>query len=132
MAGTNSNYSVIIDAELELKKAKQQLNEFKKDNKLNLDLRVTGGKSLREATSQTQDLDNSTNLKYNKSHIHGVFDNDDFRRQVLNELRAVKGLTKLPVQINIKMQKERAYNNLAEVVRTNLDMEKLTKIMGAK
>ena len=51
---------------------------------------------------------------------------------MLNELRAVKGLTKLPVQINIKMQKERAYNNLAEVVRTNLDMEKLTKIMGAK
>ena len=66
------------------------------------------------------------------TYIHGVFDNDDFRRQVLNELRAVKGLTKLPVQINIKMQKERAYNNLAEVVRTNLDMEKLTKIMGAK
>ena len=75
MAGTNSNYSVIIDAELELKKAKQQLNEFKKDNKLNLDLRVTGGKSLREATSQTQDLDNSTkDLMFTYQQLRQVLD----------------------------------------------------------
>ena len=75
MAGTNSNYSVIIDAELELKKAKQKLNEFKKDNKLNLDLRVTGGKSLREATSQTQDLDNSTkDLMFTYQQLRQVLD----------------------------------------------------------
>ena len=75
MAGTNSNYSVIIDAELELKKAKQQLNEFKKDNKLNLDLRVTGGKSLREATSRTQDLDNSTkDLMFTYQQLRQVLD----------------------------------------------------------
>ena len=75
MAGTNSNYSVIIDAELELKKAKQQLNEFKKDNKLNLDLRVTGGKSLKEATSQTQDLDNSTkDLMFTYQQLRQVLD----------------------------------------------------------
>ena len=75
MAGTNSNYSVIIDAELELKKAKQQLNEFKKDNNLNLDLRVTGGKSLREATSQTQDLDNSTkDLMFTYQQLRQVLD----------------------------------------------------------
>lgn len=75
MAGTNSNYSVIIDAELELKKAKQQLNEFKKDNKLNLDLRVTGGKSLREATSQTQDLDDSTkDLMFTYQQLRQVLD----------------------------------------------------------
>ena len=75
MAGKNSNYSVVIDAELELKKAKQQLNEFKKDNKLNLDLRVTGGKSLREATSQTQDLDNSTkDLRFTYRQLRQVLD----------------------------------------------------------
>lgn len=75
MAGTNSNYSVIIDAELELKKAQQQLNEFKKDNKLNLDLRVTGGKSLKETTSQTQDLDNSTkDLMFTYQQLRQVLD----------------------------------------------------------
>ena len=75
MAGTNSNYSVIIDAELELKKAKQQLNELKKDNKLKLDLRATGGKSLREATSQTQDLDNSTkDLMFTYQQLRQVLD----------------------------------------------------------
>lgn len=75
MAGTNSNYSVIIDAELELKKAQQQLNEFKKDNKLNLDLRVTGGKSLTETTSQTKDLDNSTkDLMFTYQQLRQVLD----------------------------------------------------------
>ena len=75
MAGTNSNYSVIIDAELELKKAQQQLNEFKKDNKLNLDLRVTGGKSLKETTSQTKDLDNSTkDLMFTYQQLRQVLD----------------------------------------------------------
>ena len=60
MAGTNSNYSVIIDAELELKKAQQQLNEFKKDNKLNLDLNIQGGDNISKLTKDTQQLDSST------------------------------------------------------------------------
>ena len=37
MAKTNTQYSIIADVELELKNAQKQLNEFRKDNKLNLD-----------------------------------------------------------------------------------------------
>ena len=60
MAKTNTNYSIIADVELELKNAQKQLNEFRKDNKLNLDLNVKGSKSLSEADGKVKKLDDST------------------------------------------------------------------------
>ena len=64
------------------------------------------------------------------TYIHGIFDHDTFRRQVLNALRGRKGLADLPVQRSVRQEKERAYNRLASVVRASLDMEKLAQIMG--
>ena len=64
------------------------------------------------------------------TYLHGLFDHDDFRRDLLNALRAKKGLPALPVQRSVRLEKERAYNRLAEVVRTSLDMKKLAAIMG--
>ncbi len=66
------------------------------------------------------------------TYIHGIFDHDDFRRQVLNALRVRKGLTELPIQRSVRQEKERAYNRLASVVRSSLDMEKLAEIMGER
>ena len=60
MAGSNSHYSIIADVELELKNAQKQLNEFRKDNKLNLDLNVKGSKSLSDADGKVKKLDDST------------------------------------------------------------------------
>ena len=60
MAKTNTQYSIIADVELELKNAQKQLNEFRKDNKLNLDLNVKGSKSLSDADGKVKKLDNST------------------------------------------------------------------------
>lgn len=64
------------------------------------------------------------------SYIHGIFDHDGFRRQVLNSLRERKGLAPLSVQRNVRTEKERAYNRLADIVRRSLDMDKLAEIMG--
>jgi adenosylcobyric acid synthase len=64
------------------------------------------------------------------TYIHGIFDHDDFRRQVLNALRSRKGLEALTIQRSVRQEKERAYNRLASVVRDSLDMEKLAQIMG--
>ena len=66
------------------------------------------------------------------TYIHGIFDHDDFRRQVINALRGRKGLAPLVVQRNVRAEKEKAYNHLAAVVRESLDMEKLSEIMGEK
>ena len=60
MAKTNTNYSIIADVELELKNVQKQLNEFRKDNKLNLDLNVKGSKSLSDADGKVKKLDDST------------------------------------------------------------------------
>lgn len=60
MAKSSSHYSIIADVELELKNAQKQLNEFRKDNKLNLDLNVKGSKSLSDADGKVKKLDDST------------------------------------------------------------------------
>lgn len=66
------------------------------------------------------------------TYIHGVFDNDVFRRSVLNALRYSKGLEALANTRNVMAEKQQAYEHLADVVENALDMEKLYQIMGEK
>lgn len=63
------------------------------------------------------------------TYLHGIFDNDHFRRRLLNGLRAEKKLPPLTVEINTAAEKERSYNRLADVCRRHLDMDYLKKIM---
>ena len=51
---------------------------------------------------------------------------------MLNRLRVRRGWEELPVQYRYRAAKERAYDRLAETVRTSLDMEKLMKIAGVE
>ena len=64
------------------------------------------------------------------TYVHGIFDNDEFRRGILNALRQRKGLEPLANTHNTEAEKQRSYNRLAAVVRESLDMEKLREIMG--
>ena len=64
------------------------------------------------------------------TYIHGLFDDDAFRRQLINTLRIHKGLRPLAIQRNRHQAKERAYEHLADVVERALDMEKLKAIMA--
>ena len=66
------------------------------------------------------------------TYIHGVFDNDVFRRSVLNAIRHSKGLEALANTRNVMAEKQKAYEHLADVVENALDMEKLYQIMGEK
>lgn len=66
------------------------------------------------------------------TYIHGVFDNDVFRRSVLNAIRHSKGLEALANTRNVMAEKQNAYEHLADVVENALDMEKLYQIMGEK
>ena len=52
------------------------------------------------------------------TYIHGIFDDDDFRRSLLNRL-----------QYRYSEEKERFYNRLSETVRKSLDMERLRAIV---
>ncbi|WP_306537434.1 cobyric acid synthase [Megasphaera sp.] len=63
------------------------------------------------------------------TYIHGIFDNDDFRRRFLNVLRRQKGWEDLPVSLHYREEKEAKYDRLAAVVRESLDMPRLRQII---
>ncbi|HPG29650.1 MAG TPA: cobyric acid synthase [bacterium] len=54
------------------------------------------------------------------SYIHGLFDNDSFRRAFLNHLRSIKGLKPVCKITNITKIKEKNIDCLAHIVETNL------------
>ena len=63
------------------------------------------------------------------TYIHGIFDNDAFRRQFLNALRIRRGWQPLPVTLHYRQEKEAKYDCLARIVRESLDMKRLRQIM---
>ncbi len=65
------------------------------------------------------------------TYIHGIFDNDAFRHAFLDHIRMKKGLTSPG---NGKKNKcgidwDEEYNKLANIVRSNIDMDKVYEIM---
>jgi adenosylcobyric acid synthase len=64
------------------------------------------------------------------TYIHGIFDNDAFRRAVIDALRARKGLAPLAAGADTR-SKERSYDRLAAHVRAHLDMDLIYRILGA-
>lgn len=80
------------------------------------------------ACADTEGASNGMNVF--GTYIHGVFDNDSFRRSVLNAIRLAKGLEPLAVARNVAAEKQQAYERLADVVEQALDMEKLWALMA--
>ncbi|MFA7232463.1 MAG: cobyric acid synthase, partial [Victivallaceae bacterium] len=65
------------------------------------------------------------------TYLHGVFDDDGFRREFIDMLRVDRGLPPLKnVQANYNT--ENAFNRLAAVVRESVDMKSIYRIMGLK
>lgn len=86
-------------------------------------------KRSQEACDQIEGTVRSDGMVFG-TYIHGIFDNDDFRRSIINALRVRKGLTPLKNTRNVFAEKQRSYNALADVVRSNLDIDRLKQIMG--
>jgi len=63
-------------------------------------------------------------------YIHGIFDNIEFTRGFLNNIRLKKGLDGIDTTISFEEFKEKEYDKLAKVVEKSVDMEKLYKIIG--
>ncbi|MBR2179173.1 MAG: cobyric acid synthase [Selenomonadaceae bacterium] len=63
------------------------------------------------------------------TYVHGIFDNDSFRRQILNAVRLRKGLKALPNTRNYLAEKQQSYDRLAQIVCENLNMTLLKAIM---
>ena len=64
------------------------------------------------------------------SYIHGIFDEGPFARTLLNAIRERKGLPPIQSEIlSYEAFKQGEYDQLAQVVRENLDMEAIYKIV---
>lgn len=66
------------------------------------------------------------------TYIHGIFENDEYRRMIINGLRNRKGLKAQTGGAVISERKEENYNRLAQTVRNALDMDKVYEIMGVR
>ena len=68
------------------------------------------------------------------TYIHGIFDNDAWRRSLLDALRRRKGLPDLDRSeiLAYRDHKEKAYDRLAGVVREHLDLDHVYRAMGLR
>ncbi|MFZ5965599.1 MAG: cobyric acid synthase [Bacillota bacterium] len=65
------------------------------------------------------------------TYIHGIFDNIPFTRKILNNIRQEKGLDSIESSLQSFQEfKEKEYDKLAEIVRENIDLEKIYDIVG--
>jgi len=64
------------------------------------------------------------------SYMHGLFHNDDFRQTFLNTLRKYWGLAESTGDATINKDKE--YDKLAELIRGNLNIPEIYRIMEAQ
>jgi adenosylcobyric acid synthase len=63
------------------------------------------------------------------TYIHGIFDNDQFRRSVLNRIRLKKGLRAVDFGTNYQAIKESAIERTANMVREGLDMPFIERLL---
>ncbi len=63
------------------------------------------------------------------TYIHGIFDNDRFRRAFLNLARKRKGLAPMPVSINYARYQLDQFDRLADWLESNSNIDELLKLV---
>ena len=75
-------------------------------------------------------LDGSKNKNCWGTYIHGIFDNDSFRQGIINQVRTAKGLSPFNSQVSYGESQEQALDRLAAMVRDNLDMDFIQRMIA--
>ncbi|MCD5410281.1 MAG: cobyric acid synthase [Clostridiales bacterium] len=65
------------------------------------------------------------------TYVHGVFDSPFFRRIFLNSVRRKKGIVEKD-SVDYEVIREESLDKLADIVRENVDIDKIYEIMGVK
>ena len=64
------------------------------------------------------------------TYLHGILDNGRFTREFLNNIRVKKGLDKIEKIIDYKEEKNKEYDKWEKLLRDNLNIEKIYKILN--
>lgn len=68
-------------------------------------------------------LDGSAKGNVWGTYIHGIFDNDQFRRSLINSLRVKKGLKPIEDIVDYSNSRDEALNKWAKILKENMDMK---------
>ena len=66
------------------------------------------------------------------TYLHGIFDNKNFTDVLLNEIRRRKGLEEVNNNISYEEYKLKEFAKLEKLVRENVDIDEIYKIIGLK
>ncbi|MFZ5986477.1 MAG: cobyric acid synthase [Bacillota bacterium] len=67
------------------------------------------------------------------TYIHGIFDNIDFTIGIINNIRKMKGLNRIDSSgLEYRKVKENQYDELADILRGNLDIACIYRILSLK
>ena len=66
------------------------------------------------------------------TYLHGIFDNKEFTDTLLNEIRRRKGLNEINNNISYEEYKLKEFDKLEKLVRENVDIDEIYKIIGLK
>ena len=65
------------------------------------------------------------------TYLHGIFDDIDFTRTILNNIRTMKNLEPIKSKVeSFEEFKSKEYDKLADFLREHLEMEKIYEIMN--
>lgn len=64
------------------------------------------------------------------TYVHGIFDNDEFRLELINCLRRKKGLLPIQPEDLSKLDKERQYDKLADLFKKHINMDLIYELIG--
>ncbi|MEW6738460.1 MAG: cobyric acid synthase [Nitrospirota bacterium] len=81
------------------------------------------------ASRITDVMDGSINNNCWGTYLHGIFENDPFRRGIINNVRKNKNLPPLDLTVRYSEIKDRAIDNLAYVVKENIDMDFIKRLV---
>ncbi len=80
------------------------------------------------ASRITDVFDGSINNNCWGTYLHGIFENDLFRRAIINNVRMQKNLSPLDLTVRYSEIKDRAINNFANIIKENIDMDFIKRI----
>jgi len=63
------------------------------------------------------------------TYLHGIFDNDRFRRDFLNGLREKRGFRAISATVDYAQVRDRALENWAAILQQSIDMKSIEDII---
>jgi adenosylcobyric acid synthase len=63
------------------------------------------------------------------TYFHGIFHNDEFRKELLNQIRQIKGLAPIYQRVSFNQLREEAFDRLADHVRGHVKLDVIEQLM---